>query len=53
MQCPLLLVQPTRAHDAVALAQAERLILQEHHVLKDTAGVLGHPSMIIVLACVS
>ena len=54
MQCPLLLVQPTRAHNAEeALTIAQGLLLQVHHVLKDTAGAMGHPSMMTVLAYVS
>ena len=55
MQCPLLLVQPTRAHHNAqeVTTTAQGRIPQEHLVLKDTAGVMGHPSMIIVPAYVS
>ena len=50
-QCPVLLVQPTRAHDAIGTAILRGL--QEHLVLEDTAGVMGHASMMAVPAYVS
>ena len=50
MQCPLLLVQPTRAHDAYLVTTAQGHLAWEHLVLEDTAGVMGHQSMITVLA---
>ena len=53
MQCPLLLVQPTWPHDAQEITTVQGLTPQEHLVLEDTAGVLGHQSMIIVPAYVS
>ena len=52
-QCPVLLVQPTRADAAYLATTALDLIIQEHHVLENTAGVMGHQSMIIVPAYVS
>ena len=52
-QCPVLLVQPTRADDACLVNPARGLISQEHLVLENTASVMDHPSMIFVLAYVS